>query len=313
MIRIPKLKILSLGGVNIDLCAKITEFPSIDEEVEVLEFEELPGGSAANYIVGVARLGISAGFMGKLGDDIYAQKLIDAFIQDNVDISQVKTEKSTHSGTCLIPIDHHGNRQIFSFRGANAKLNLLDINHNYLRQASLLHITSPPLEVAEFAAKLAKSNQVFVSYDPGGKVIRKGLDLITPVLQNADLFLPSNTELNLLFPEISDARKAGQKLLDNFGIQIIAIKLGSKGCLIITNKEELYVKGFQVKVIDTTGAGDSFAAAFTVGLMKKWPLSKCGEFANAAAALTVTRVGARTALPTLQEVKTFLMTNKEQN
>ncbi|MFX1297103.1 MAG: carbohydrate kinase family protein [Promethearchaeota archaeon] len=297
---------MSVGGANIDLCAKIPEFPRIDEEVEVTQLEELPGGSAANYIVGVARLGVKAGFIGKIGDDHYGQILLDDFIREGVDVSQIRIENNIHSGTCLIPIDKDGNRKIFSFRGANAKLFPIDIDPMYIKRASLLHITSPPINVAEFIAKIARENEVLLSYDPGGKVIRKGLTFIEPILEKTDIFLPSSSELSFLFPELNDFKIAAYKLLNKYSIRIIAIKLGAQGCLIISKKEEIRSKGFNIKVIDTTGAGDSFAAAFTFGFQKGWALSKCAEIANIAGALTVSRIGARTALPTMQEIETFL-------
>ncbi|MHA1648963.1 MAG: carbohydrate kinase family protein [Candidatus Helarchaeota archaeon] len=306
MVLISSIKIISIGGVNIDLCANVPKFPGIDEEIEVVDFKELPGGSAANYIVGVARLGVKAGFIGKIGDDYYGQILLKDFKKENVDISQIKIEKNIHSGTCLIPIDKDGNRQIFSFRGANAKLNITDIDSKYIQQASLIHVTSPPKEVAEYVAQLAREYKILFSYDPGGKVIHKGLNFIESVLSNTDIFLPSKSELKILFPELKDPLTAGYQLLNNFGIQIIAIKLGAQGCLIVSDKEEIYAKGFKVKVVDTTGAGDSFAAAFTVAFLKRWNLSKCAEFANAAGALAITQVGARSALPTIHEIEKFL-------
>lgn len=304
-ILIPRVDVISIGGVNIDICAIIPEFPAIDEEIEVVELQELPGGSAANYIVGVARLGLKTGFIGKIGNDVYGHKLTRDFLQEKVDISQLKMA-NMHSGTCLIPIDKNGNRRIFSFRGANATLSPEDIREPYIQQAAILHITSPPITVAQFAAELARKHKVLLSYDPGGKVIRKGLKFIEPVLTNTDIFLPSKSELHLLFPEIEEPKTAALHLIDSYGIRIVAAKLGPQGCLIVTKDDTIQVKGYTVNVIDTTGAGDSFAAAFTVGIHKKWDLLKCARFANAAAAIKVTRLGARSALPTLKEVEEFL-------
>jgi ribokinase len=306
VILIPKkINIISIGGANIDLCATVSEFPGIDEEIEVTQLVELPGGSAANYIVAVARLGVNAGFIGKIGDDSYGKQLLDDFIREKVDVSQVQIEKK-HTGMCLIPIDSAGNRIIFSFRGANASLIPADIDASYIAQAALVHITSPPLEVAKSVARIAKQNNVLLSYDPGGKVIRKGIDSIEPILRNTDIFLPSKSELDLLFPELRNLKTVALNLIEKYSIRIIAIKLGAQGCLIITDNEEIRVEGHNVNVVDTTGAGDAFAAAFTSGIQKGWNLSKCAQIANAAGALCVTRIGARTALPTISEIEEFL-------
>lgn len=267
--------------------------------------QELPGGSAANYIVGIARLGIKAGFIGKIGNDAYGQELKKDFLQEKVDISQLKTV-NMHSGTCLIPIDKNGNRQIFSFRGANAALGPEDINEAYIQQAAIVHITSPPITVAQFAAELARKHKVLLSYDPGGKVIRKGLKFIEPVLSNTDIFFPSKLEIGFLFPEVKEPQLAALQLIESYGIRIVATKLGAQGCLIATKEDIIQVKAFTVNVVDTTGAGDCFAAAFTFGIYKKWDLAKCARFANAAAAMKLTRLGARSALPTLKEVEDFL-------
>ena len=166
------------------------------------------------------------------------------------------------------------------------------------------------MEVAKFAAELARENKVLLSYDPGGKVIRRGLKFIEPVLYNTDIFLPSESELDLLFPQIKEPKTTALHLIETYGIQIVAAKLGAQGCLIVTQDDSVHVKGFKVKVVDTTGAGDSFAAAFTVGVHKQWDLLRCAQFANAAGAIKVRRVGARTALPTLKEIETFLARTK---
>ena len=229
-----------------------------------------------------------------------------------MDISQLKTA-NIRSGTCIIPIDRQGNRQIFSFRGANATLGVEDIDEIYIKQAGLLHITSPPMEVARFAAELARENRVLLSYDPGGKIIRKGLNFIEPVLYNTDIFFPSKSELDLLFPQIEAPETAALYLIETYGISIVAAKLGAQGCLVVTKDDVIHLKGFKVKVVDTTGAGDSFAAAFTVGVQQQWDFSRCAQFANAAGALKVTHVGARTALPTLEEIEAFLDKNKHDD
>ncbi|MHA1276154.1 MAG: carbohydrate kinase family protein [Candidatus Helarchaeota archaeon] len=303
---------MSIGGVNIDLCVQVAEFPEIDSEVEAGRIDEYPGGSAANYIVGVARLGLNSGFIGKVGADNSGRRLLDDFIGENVDISQIRIDQNSHTGMCLIPIDRNGNRQIFSFRGANANLNPNDINEIYIKQASLLHITSPPIEVSKFVAKIARKNGITLSYDPGGKVVRKGLGYIAPVLQNTDIFFPSHSELSLLYPEITNPVIAAQQLIEDYHIKIVVVKFGAQGCIIFTSTQKIKMQGFRVKVLDTTGAGDSFAATFTAGFLKGWDLSRCATFANAAGAISVTKFGARTALPTLQEIEHFLALKNEK-
>lgn len=286
--------------------ALISDFPGIDEEIEINQLEELSGGSAANYIIGVARLGASTGFIGKVGDDSYGTILLNELIFEKIDVSQVQIEKTSRSGMCLIPVDRNGNRIIFSFRGANAKLQPEDIKADYLAQASHLHITSPPQHVAEHAAKIAKDLNLTVSYDPGGKIIRKGLSFIESTLPYVDMFFPSSSELSFLFPDLRDPVPAGLYLIKTYGIKLIAIKQGAHGCLIISKDHTFQISGLDVSVIDTTGAGDAFAAAFTVAYHRGWDLITCASFANAAGALTVTRVGARSALPTEQEINALL-------
>ncbi len=241
---------------------------------------------------------------------MYGPQLLEDFIREKVDVSQIQIEKNSSSGLCLIPIDKNGNRQIFSFRGANAQLKPADINTTYLTQAALVHITSPPLDVTKLVARTAHKNKVLVSYDPGGKVLKNGLAYIEPVLEHTDIFLLSQSELASLFPNLKNPPDAVNQLLDNYAIPIVVTKLGAQGCLIITKNEQIRVEGFKVDVIDTTGAGDAFAAAFTVGIHNGWDLKKCALYANAAGALKITRMGARTALPTLEELETFLRERK---
>ena len=129
---------------------------------------------------------------------------------------------------------------------------------------------------------------------------------LSRIWQNPDIFLPSSSELTFIYPKIDNPELAAKKLIDTYDIQTVAIKLGAQGCLIMNKKEKIYMSSFKGQVVDTTGAGDSFAAAFTVGIQKGWDLSTCAELANAAGAITITRIGARTALPTMQEINRFL-------
>jgi len=295
-------KVVSVGNANIDLIIIVDRVPEPDEEVEALNFEISGGGSAANFAVAVSRLGLQSGFIGCLGRDYFGEFLIEEFKKEGVDISQIRvSEKPT--GMVIILVER-GEKRMIAFRGANLSLKPEHINSEYIRGVEVLHISGARIKVAEKAAEKAKKENVKVSFDPGSIIASMGLKACINVIEKTDILMLNKVELKLLTGAKNIIR--GAKTLLEFGPNIIAVKLGSEGSLLVSEDRVVRKEAFQVNVVDTTGAGDAFDAALIYALVSQLDLENAVLMANAAGAISVTRVGARNSLPTIREVKNFL-------
>lgn len=300
------VSIVALGSANVDFTATVEALPKKGSEVLVYELYRSPGGSASNFAVGIKRLGLPSGIIAKVGNDQLGKFLIKDFRKEGVDISCVKVEKGIQTGTVFIAVTKDGERSMFSFRGANAKISVNDLDPKYIAQAKILHVTGTLIEVAEAAMRCAKKAGVLVSFDPGSVLASMGLNYLKKALMKTDLFLPNEAELKKItnLPTIDKAANA----LFKFGIKYIVVKRGKLGCRVYTEEEKIDVPAFKVKVIDATGAGDAFSAGFIFGHLKNFNLEKAAELGNAAAAFCIARKGAR-ALPSQKQLEVFLNTH----
>jgi len=305
-----KIHVATVGDAIVDLIAPIASLPSKGEEVWIRQLEKCAGGSAANVAVGVARLGLNSGFVGRVGDDPFGHFLIDEFKREGVDISQLQIDEKVGTGLMFIIVTPDGERTMHSFRGANVNLSADGIDMDYIKNVGALHVSGYTLlsETQRSAAmrilETAERAEVLVSFDVGVLTAIEAADRMRSVLRSIDLLFLNEFEAARL-ARVKDPEKAAERILKS-GAKMVALKRGGKGCLILKRGEKIYSPAFRVRVVDTTGAGDAFAAGFIVGILEGWKLEKISRFANAVGALAVARIGARSALPTRREVEEFL-------
>ena len=294
---------VGFGALNVDKLYKVNRIAHEDEESFVKEIFEACGGSAANTIVGLARLGLKTGYIGKVARDREGNLLLEEFKREGVDTSGIIVAEKGHSGTVLGFVDEKGERALYVAPGVNDEIEFEEINTSYAESARILHLTSFVGEKPFRAQKRlleAISKDVLVSFDPGTLYARKGLEKLKPILERAYIVLPSKDEIELI---AGKSFKEAAKLLLGLGISIVAVKLGEKGCYVTDGKEEYFIEAFRVKVVDTTGAGDAFDAGFLYGLLKGKDLYDCGRLGNFVASRCIASMGARTGLPRLSELK----------
>jgi len=305
-----KKSVVSVGDANVDLIAPISFFPKRGGEVLTDRLEMRAGGSAANLSVAVSRLGLRSRFIGRVGDDSFGNFLTDEFKKEKVDISQLQVDEEIGTGLTFILVTEDGERTMFGFRGANVHLSPDEMEISYIQNADALHISGysllrdPQRKAALKALDGAKRAEVLVSFDAGVLPAMKASDFIRSTLKSIDLLFLNELEATSLVG-IKNPEKAASRAL-KLGPKIVAMKLGKRGCLILTEEEEIHSPAFNVKVVDTTGAGDAFDAGFLAGIIEGWDLKRVARFANAVGALSVMKVGARSALPNRQEVERFL-------
>ncbi|MHA1279907.1 MAG: carbohydrate kinase family protein [Candidatus Helarchaeota archaeon] len=300
--------ILAIGAALVDMVALIDKFPGVDEEVFVPKLELMGGGSAANFAIACARLGLKTGFIGKLGNDPFGSKLIRDFEEENIDIQGIVYTSDIPTGVCYAAVDKKGNRILYAFSGAANVLEPEDLDEAYLRSFRIIHLASlKNLRPLLKAAQLVETHEPRVCLNPGALIVDQGFDQVEPLLNLIDIFIGSQGEVKRLF-QTKDLSKGVKKLLQY--VEIAAITQGEDGSLIATADNRIKIPAKNVKVVDTTGAGDAFSAGFLYGLLHynfdDMKLELCGKLGNIAAASCIQQVGARQGLITKKELKTLI-------
>jgi len=296
--------VIGFGALNLDKLHKVNMIAKEEEEGFVIDFKEAPGGSAANTIVGLARLGLKTGFIGKVAEDREGELLLNDFKNEKVDTSGIIVSRKGRSGVVMGYVDEKGERALYVDPGVNDWLEIKEINLDYAGNTEFLHLTSFVRE-KPFKAQKELINQlsdVKISFDPGALYARKSLTSLKPIIKRSFVMLPNAKEVKLL---TGQNYEEGSKSLTREGVSIVAVKLGNRGCYITNGKESHLVEPYKVKLVDTTGAGDAFCAGFLYGLIKGRDLYQCGKLGNFVAARCISKMGARTGLPRLTDLKGF--------
>ncbi|MFN7249330.1 MAG: sugar kinase [Anaerobacillus sp.] len=276
------------------------------------------GGAETNVAIGLIRLGHSAGWISKVGQDEFGKAMV-AFIRgEGVDVSQVRFSQGAPTGLYFKEVRSGDNVQVQYFRSGSAASTLSpsDLNEEYIAKAKYLHLTgiTPALsescyETVLAAINIAKSNGVKVIFDPN---LRRKLwseeqarKVLLQLASLADIVLPGVDEGRFMFGE-SDPKTLGQLFLDQ-GAKLVVLKVGAKGAYYFTETESKLVPGFPVKtVIDPVGAGDGFASGFISGLLDDLPLALAVERANGVGALATQVKGDFEGLPERVELNRFM-------
>lgn len=304
----PGPAVLAIGYVTTDLLLKVNRFPDADEEIPILSFGEYPGGSAANTAVGVRRLGVSAALLACIGDDERGRRGLEALAADGVETSRIVTTPTGPVSSYVVgAVDARGERQLYTYRGASGELSPDHLAPESLRGITHVHICTMPPDFAERGLVLARDadSPLRVSMDPGtlgcaGEYAPR----LRQILPRLDLLFLNAVELRLLLG-ITDVRS----LPDYAGAlpPRVAVKLGAQGCVLYRRGSRLTTApALPVDTVDTTGAGDAFAAGYLVGWIRGLEDADLALFSNAVAALSTRAHGCRDGLPTAPQVAAFL-------
>jgi ribokinase len=293
-----RFDVVGFGALNVDMLFKVNRLARAEEESFIEDYTEACGGSAANTVVGLARLGCKTGFIGKVANDREGKLQIDCFSNEGVDTSGIIQAKQGKSGSVLGFVDKKGARALYINSGVNDSIEPRELKWDYVSQTKFLHLSS---FVGEKSFRTQKKllgslpSDIKISFDPGSVYAQKGFVAIEPIIRSSYVLMPNAVELELLTGEADYCK--GADLMIEVGVKIVAVKLGSKGCYVTDGRERLRIEPFKVKVVDTTGAGDAFCAGFLYGLINNKSLSECGRLANFVASRCVMQMGARAGLP----------------
>ncbi|HKZ94415.1 MAG TPA: carbohydrate kinase family protein [Candidatus Bathyarchaeia archaeon] len=298
-----KFDAVGFGALNVDKLYHVNKIARGGEESFILRISEAPGGSAANTIVGLARLGAKTGFIGKIASDHEGELLLHDFRSEGVNVEGVVIAEHGRSGTVEAFVDKKGERALYVHPSVNDTLEFKDVDLKYAEQTEFLHLTSMDNKPFQAQKKLVEELlNVKVSFDPGEIYAKKGLTKLRPIIKRSLVVMPSENELRMLAEK--DFKNGAAALLKE-GAKIVAVKLGEKGCYVTNGSESHLIPPFKTKVVDTTGAGDAFCAGFLYGLIKNKDLYACGRLGNFVASKCIAKVGARTGLPRASDLRCF--------
>jgi ribokinase len=300
-------RILVVGSTNTDMIIRVPRIPRPGETVLGGEFAMAPGGKGANQAVAAARAGGAVTFVTRVGDDLFGRQAVRNFEGDGIDVRFVGLDAGAPTGVALINVDASGENSISVASGANARLSPEDIGRVAEAFAAadviLLQLESP-LETVVAAAREARRHGVPVILNPAPA---RSLD--DDLLRSVAVLTPNEHEAEILagipVSGKADAKRAAGKLRER-GPETIVLTLGSKGVYALGDGFEGMMPAFEVTPVDTTAAGDVFNGALAVALAEKRSLPDALRFAQAAAAISVTRPGAQPSAPTRAEVEAFL-------
>jgi len=286
---------------------KVAHLPLPGETILGGEFTKAAGGKGANQAVAAARAGGEVNFIARVGDDIFGESAINGFMEDNINVDWVLKDAEAPSGVAQIFVADDGENCIAVASGANARLSVEDIENarDVIESADiLLTQLETPVETISKAISIARENGKTVILNPA-----PAQPLPDELLAKLSVITPNETEAELLTGvEVVDEASAAVATasLKGKGVESVIITMGSKGAFVDHDNEQYMVPGFMVEAVDTTAAGDTFNGALTVALSQKKNFKDAVKFANAAAALSVTKLGAQPSVPSLDEIIDFL-------
>jgi len=300
-------KILVLGSSNVDLIMRIPRFHHPGETVIGENLVTVFGGKGANQAVASKRLGGKAVFMTKLGNDHYGKSYRQYLMKNGFASKWILKDKKLPTGIALIELNPEGENRIIVSPGANGSLSENDLKRlGPLWREIKVFVTQLeiPLATVKMGLKMAKEQGALTLLNPSPPT-----RLPYKILSFVDFIVPNEWEAQLLtgikWKEDQDLREMAKKLLE-MGTKNVVITLGSKGLFFKNRIEEIRMKAFRVKAVDTTAAGDAFMGALACGLARGKPIREILRFASAAGALATTKLGAQPSLPFRKELDTFL-------
>ncbi|MET1160540.1 MAG: carbohydrate kinase family protein [Thermoprotei archaeon] len=295
--------VVTIGHALVDIRFIVSRFAGPDEEAAILERSIGTGGSAANVAIDVARLGGRSAIIAKIGLDGFGRLIVDELMRERVDVSGIKVSLGG-TGFTIVMIDRNGSITMYGYKGASEELSERDIDSDLISRAKYLHIASLRPDTSLYAAREASKYGVTVSWDPGRRLSEKGIDYFKELLSYTSIVLVNRIEARNL-TGIDNYRDAAHEIA-RYGPRIVVVKMGSKGVYVLAGKEEYELPAFPVdRVVDTTGAGDAFAAGFLLALSRGYSYEKAILYGNAVAALKVTKLGSHN-IPDHETVIEFL-------
>ena len=296
--------VVGIGAALFDILMTVESYPREDTKLRGLETKFQCGGPCATGLVAVRKLGVSAGYLGTVGDDMYGTFVKSELERYGVDTSCVKGNPGMNAHSVVLLNEKNGSRTCVWNRGQAAPPRPEDVDLEVLKQAKVLNLDGNNLDCAVYAAEKAREMGVTVSMDAGGAY--PNIERLLPLV---DVLIPSE-EFALKITGRATAGEAAAVLAERYHPGTLVITQGSKGGFIRKNGREVRYPVYPVKAIDSNGAGDTFHGAFLAARLKGMEVYDACCFASATSALKCTRFGAQQGIPGYEEVLEFQKTHK---
>jgi ribokinase len=301
------MRVAVLGSINIDLVLRVHSLPRPGETVLGDRLLRFPGGKGANQAVAAARLGAEVRMLGRVGTDAFGDELLRGLQQDRVDITGVARDTDEPSGAALIVVEEGGQNTIAVAPGSNGRVGEAEVRelvaHVARGDVVVLQLEVPldAVRSAALASRRAGALVVLNASPIGPSVVRSSLPEVDVLVVNQ----AEAASLSGLAVGDAQSAEAASALLGS-SARAVVVTLGAAGSVLWAGGVSRRVAPHRVHAVDATAAGDAFVGALTYGLAKRCPLAEAVELGGAAGAVAVTRMGARSSLPTLDEVQRLL-------
>lgn len=300
------MSVTVFGKINIDTFLYVDRIHVGENHLCTKTFTDI-GGKGANTAIALAKLNVPCQLVGMIGTDSVSQTVLKRLEKHGVGIDSIQSCEE-QIGKTFIVVESNGRNTMFHILGANAHLTPDKIDWTFLERCKAVFVQMGiPSETAQEVIMMSKRNGKYVFVDPAGFSETIGLQ----ILAYADTVAPNELELLRMTKE-TEIEKAVKKLL-NVGVEEVVVKLGGKGATLYTEKMSYHVDAYDVEVVDTTGAGDAFNAAYILAKLKKMNVRDALKLAVAASALAVTKVGSSSASPTRDKLVEFLKSKGEES
>lgn len=297
-------KITVVGSLNMDIVIETPHMPTGGETVSGRNVTLVPGGKGANQAYAVGKLGGNVTMIGAVGQDAAGDALLGNLKKVNVNVSGIRRMEQGVTGQAYITVDDQGENSIILIAGTNGLVTkeLIDDNIDILRESDIVIMQLEiPLDVVEYTKELAIKEGKTIIVDPAPAVT----DIPNHFWKGIDYIKPNETELAILTGlkmETRDEIVQGARMMIEKGVKNVIVTLGGDGCLFVTKETEEFFPSHKVKAIDTTAAGDSFTAAFALSLSQGKEYKEAVELGQKVSSIVVTKKGAQTSIPTMEEV-----------
>ena len=305
------MKIAVVGSSNTDMIVRVPRLPRPGETILGGAFSTAAGGKGANQAVAAAQAGGDVTLIARVGDDIFGAQARAGLASYGIHLDHLTTDAGAPSGVALIVVDTNGENSIAVASGANARLSPSDgrAAETRIRSADILLLQLEiPLETVACAADIARRAGIRVVLNPA-----PACPLDDAVVRTLSIITPNESEAEALtgipVADNASAERAARALLER-GVEAVIVTMGSKGAFLRTRDTARHVPGLSVRAVDATAAGDVFNGALAVAMAEGNTLEEAVRFANAAAALSVTRVGAQPSIPARAEIERMLSTHR---
>lgn len=302
-------RILVVGSSNIDFVLNTPYIPAPGETLMSQgNYAFTPGGKGANTAVAAAAFGADVSFCTRVGDDAYGDRLISLFAEKGLDTRFIKVDRLEQTGLAVVMVEKNGTNRILAFSGANKRINDSDVESaiSCYPDAVITQFEIQPEAVIAAARSAADEGAKFV-LDAGAATP----DFPLSKLEQVEILTPNEVETEILTgirpSNLENCLRASIALCNKVDIKYVVLKLGARGCYVYDGKYSHLISPCEVSVVDTTAAGDVFTAALTTEYLRTGDIIVSAKFANAAGGLAVSKKGAITSIPTLEEVRNMCM------